>query len=328
MPRIKEYDDELLVRLIAEGKLSFRQIAERVGISKSVVCNIARGLVRRELQPKIRAAWHALPRPDRPPRPWARCKRGPRFRERGRLQPLCRKRKDYDDGLLVSLIARSALTYAEIATRVGISKQMVREVARGRRRLDLQLRIDAAARSHVAQMRRRPAWAARKQVHDIPPGPRRRVKEYDDDLLVRLIAAGELTHTQIGRRVGLSMGTVRKIASGRLRPELQDRIAELMRMCHVTARRLAVKWLKALLSKHIKHGIEGSGETARKCREFAINKFMDDQVEECTSQLDQGGPGLADLPEPLKSQVIKALGGPEDYTLAVGRPADGLPMSA
>ena len=312
MPKIKEYDDELLVRLIAEGRGNFRQIAERVGIDASVVRRIARGFLRRDLQPRIRAAWRALPRLDRPLPPWTRGKRGPRSGERGRLRPLCRKRKDYDDGLLVSLIAQGGLTYAEIARRVGISDTMVNEVARGRVRLDLQPRIDAAVRVSVCEMRRKAAREASKQIHDIPPGPRRRIKEYDDDLLVRLIAAGELTHAQIARRVGLSQDMVQRIASGRSRPGLQERIADLTRLYHVAARRLAAKWLKALLSKHIKNGIEGSGETARKCREFAINKFLDDQVEECTAGLDQDGRGLADLPEPLKTQVVKALGGPED----------------
>ncbi len=312
MPKKKEYDDELLVRLIAEGRLTFRQIAERVGLSKTMVRKIARGLSRRDLQPKIRAAWHALPCGDRPPQPWVPRQRRLRSGERCRLQPLCRKQKDYDDDLLVSLIGRSRLTYREIGRRVGISSQMVSEIARGRARPDLQLRIDAAVREHVNEARRKAARAARNQVHDIPPGPRRRAKEYDDDLLVRLLAAGELTHTQIARRVGISSNMVWRIASGRSRPELQERIAELTRLYRTAARRLAAKWLRALLSKHIKNGMQGSGETARKCREFTINKFLDDQVEECTAKLDQGPRGLADLPEPLKTEVIKALGGPED----------------
>jgi len=81
----------------------------------------------------------------------------------------------------------------------------------------------------------------------------------------------------------------------------------------VTARRLAAKWLRALLGKHIKNGMQGSGETARKCREFAINKFLDDQVENEVPPAERDfGPELRDLPEPLKTQVVKALGGPED----------------
>ncbi|MBL7133146.1 MAG: hypothetical protein ISS78_03525 [Phycisphaerae bacterium] len=222
------------------------------------------------------------------------------------------KRKEYDDDLLVSLIAQCGLTYAEIGARVGISKPMVVDIALGRARADLQPRIDAAARVYLRGMRRKAARAARKQADDSPALPRNRRKDYDDDLLVRLLAAGELTHGQIGRRVGLSENMVWRIASGRSRPELQERIADLTRLYRTAARRLAAKWLKALLSKHIKNGIEGSGETARKCREFTINKFLDDRVEECTNQLDQGPPGLEDLPEPLRSKVVKALGGPED----------------
>ena len=36
------------------------------------------------------------------------------------------------------------------------------------------------------------------------------------------------------------------------------------------ARRLGAKWSRALLGRHIQVGLAGDDETARKCREFAL----------------------------------------------------------
>ena len=219
------------------------------------------------------------------------------------------KTKDYDDDL-VELLGRGELSEYQIAERVGISSSQVGRIARGETRPDLQPRINAAMRRILKE-----AWknGGRLDTESGEPLPRRTAHAaFDRYLAVELIAAGQLTLSQIARRLGVNKTTVWGITSGRTHPELQGRIADLTRMYHLAVRRLAARWLKALLIKHIKHGIEGSGETARKCREFAINKFMDDRVEECPAGLDQDGRGLADLPEPLKTEVIRALGGPVD----------------
>ncbi len=220
------------------------------------------------------------------------------------------EKKHYDDEL-VELLGRAELSEYQIAERVGLSSSQVGRIARGETRPDLQPRINAAMRRTLKE-----AWknGGRLATESGEPLPRRTAHAaFDRYLAVELIAAGRLTLSQIARRLGVNKTTVWGITSGRTHPELQGRIAELTRMYHVAGRRLVVKWLKALLSKHIKNGIEGSGETARKCREFAINKFMDDRVENEVPPAERDfGPELRDLPEPLKTQVVKALGGPEE----------------
>ena len=121
-----------------------------------------------------------------------------------------------------------------------------------------------------------------------------RRKNYDDDLLVELIASGQMSYVGIAKRVGTSRSNVWHIATGRRRPELQPRIRQAVRANRLEARRLAAKWLKALIGKHIKDGMEGDDEKARKCREFAINKFLEESDDEqdiaSTSDEDQSRP--------------------------------------
>jgi len=220
------------------------------------------------------------------------------------------KTKEYDDQL-VELLGRGELSEYQIAERVGLSSSQVGRIARGETRPDLQPRINAAMRRTLKQAWKNGGRLATESGE--PLSGRTAHAAFDRYLAVELIASGQLTLSQIARWLGVNKTTVWGITTGRTHPELQGRIAELTRMYHLAARRLAAKWLKALLSKHIKHGMEGSGETARKCREFAINKFLDDGVENEVPPAERDfGPELRDLPEPLKSQVIEALGGPVD----------------
>ncbi len=57
----------------------------------------------------------------------------------------------------------------------------------------------------------------------------RKLKGRDADLLVELIARGELTNKQIAERVGISESQVAAIAAGRSRPDLQPRINAAVR---------------------------------------------------------------------------------------------------
>ena len=54
--RKKTYDEDLLVQLVAEGRMSYRKIAEQLGISPNTVSTIARGVFRPDLYARIRAA--------------------------------------------------------------------------------------------------------------------------------------------------------------------------------------------------------------------------------------------------------------------------------
>ena len=50
------YDEELLVNLLAQGHLSFRKIAAEVGLSLSMVSDIAHGRKRKDLHDRISGA--------------------------------------------------------------------------------------------------------------------------------------------------------------------------------------------------------------------------------------------------------------------------------
>ena len=102
-------------------------------------------------------------------------------------------------------------------------------------------------------------------------------KQYDDDLLVRLIARGDMNHRAIGQQLGLSKRMVSQIARGQRRPELQQHIQATVGEFRKRAYRLGARSMVSLVAKHIKDGLseEADSTHARKCREFAMNKFLD-----------------------------------------------------
>ena len=97
---------------------------------------------------------------------------------------------------------------------------------------------------------------------------------YDEDLLVRLIAEGQLSYRKIAEQVGVSAMTVSNVARGRRRKDLYDRICCTVEDAQRRAHRLASSYLWPLVAAHVKEAIEGTGETARKCREFLIRTFI------------------------------------------------------
>ncbi|MBC8868051.1 MAG: hypothetical protein H8E44_01470 [Planctomycetes bacterium] len=137
--------------------------------------------------------------------------------------------------------------------------------------------------------------------------------------MVELIAAGELTHGEIAERLGVNRVTVWRIIHGQSRPDLQVRVDGAVSGFSREARRLGARWLKALIGKHVKVGLEGDGETARRCREFVINLFF----EEVEPRPDGARVGfvatavfnsLVELSPELKARVVEELGGPRDDT--------------
>ena len=224
------------------------------------------------------------------------------------------KRKDYDDDVLVDLIARGDVSYSQIARRVGTTKSTVGAIACGKLRPELQARIDARTRKYLAD-RRRPGGMRGEE----PGSGRRSVrsafrrKDYDDDLLVDLIAKGELPYHEIARIVGLSPSSVAQMARGERRRSLRTRIGAAVKGMREEAHRLAARWLKGLLTRHIRNGIEGKGEFARRCRKDLIDKLFDpDLLREIESDSGGGGlptPGLTD--EDYEA-IAKLKGAPPD----------------
>jgi len=131
--------------------------------------------------------------------------------------------------------------------------------------------------------------------------------------LVAAIGAGEMTYAQIAEALGLSEAYVAEVARGQRRADLQEKIAAFSRGYLDQAYRLGAKWARGLLTKHIKEGIEGTGETARRCREYVLSRFLTG-APGLASQPPEGPqpPDLTDLSPSLKAQVLAELLGPQE----------------
>ena len=249
-----------------------------------------------------------------------------------------RKRKDYDADLLVELIARGDLNNKQIAQRVGISRTQVSDISAGRSRGDLQPRINAATRSYVREDRRRRGHQPGPQA-DHPPAPlSHRHKEYDDDRLVQLIAAGSVSHANIAAEIGIDKSMISRIARGEARPDLQPRIGALVRGRRDEFERLAAAVLKPALVKHARVAIEADGETGRKARQHIIDTFRYPPDPAKLAGRTPGPAGdlarrpklplrsMTELSPPLFDAVLKELGGPElepeDYEDYADTPED------
>ena len=97
-----------------------------------------------------------------------------------------------------------------------------------------------------------------------------KVRTYEDDVLVDRLARGKCTQAEIGEELGLSEAYVGKVARGERRPELWRRIGMVREAMVTEARALGARHARALVDRHIKEGLGGKTETARKCREFAL----------------------------------------------------------
>ncbi len=232
------------------------------------------------------------------------------------------RRKDYDDNELVRLIARGELTGDAIAKRLGMKFQFVSEVATGRKRPDLQPKIQQAMRQFISE-----AWknGGVLSTEDGQPRPRPtsgRSKQYDDNLLIELLGAGELTFRQIARRIGLTKEMVWGIATGRKRPDLQPRIREAQKYYRKQAQRIGSKWSAQLMMKQIEVGLKNNGWVGLRARQHLLDRFLGRKCEAYLGEEDNGKSddaprpllpmrSLAELSLPLRAAVLKELGGPE-----------------
>ena len=121
-----------------------------------------------------------------------------------------------------------------------------------------------------------------------------RKNRYDEDLLVRLVAEGQLSCRKIAQKVGVSAMTVSNVARGRHRRDLFERIRRTVELsgdlsavglpkaealaktqaAHRRAHRLAMNVLWPLVAPHVKEALEGTGQAAQDCREFLIRTFI------------------------------------------------------
>lgn len=137
---------------------------------------------------------------------------------------------------------------------------------------------------------------------------------YDEELVVTLLAKGELTYAQIAKRVGITESMVGKIARGESRKDLYGRICRRIRQFRRRTCRLVASWQPNVLKKHIAVGIESDGETARKCREFLLKPILEGP--EMREPDDDGGEAwhgwdiYSELSEQTKRRIVEELGGP------------------
>jgi hypothetical protein len=174
------------------------------------------------------------------------------------------RRKNYDDDQLIELLSEPDLTHGQVADQLGLSRRMLGYIVRGVYRKDLRPRIREANRERLR--RRRPGgttWEA------VPSG-----EAYDDDEMVAMLAQGEKTTGEIARHFGISRDMVWRISTGRRRPDLHQRVNRIVEEARAMVHRQAVASLEALLRRHIEVGLTGTGETARKCREFVLSLFL------------------------------------------------------
>ncbi len=221
--------------------------------------------------------------------------------------------KDYDDEL-VELLGRAELSNCQIAERVGLSDSQVGRIARGEDRPELQPRICAAMRRNL-----KAAWknGGRLATESGEPLPSQTSQvPFDRYLAVELIASGQLTLSQIARRLGVHKDTVWRITAGRSHPELQPLIREAQRHYRDQARRLGTKWSVQIVTKQIQVGLNNDGWVGLRARQDLLDRFLgpeDDSARQpAPPETRPFSSDLEKLPEALQTEVIRALGGPVD----------------
>ena len=85
---------------------------------------------------------------------------------------------------------------------------------------------------------------------------------------------------------------MRRIFSGKSRPELQPRIRQTLKDHAAHVRAAPRRALEALVSRHIGTGLRGDDELARKCREFIMKMVWSDDADDDDLARPLARPGL------------------------------------
>jgi len=231
------------------------------------------------------------------------------------------KRKQYDDTQLVNLIARKEMSNCAIARELGLSPGMVRRIANGRARQDLQPRIRSLvnmhhrlARRRIEQLKKQLAAAKAAPAAKAAKSPKRDLKRgtYNDDLLVELLAEASLSYKAVADRLGITATMVGKLARGESRPHLVERVARAFRTNVRKAKNRGAHRLLDLLNVHADHGT-GDDESARKCREFLLRFFLELPTDETdTASADPPFANFLKLSTDTRQRIAADLCGPAD----------------
>ncbi|MCE5325387.1 MAG: hypothetical protein LLG01_03130 [Planctomycetaceae bacterium] len=97
--------------------------------------------------------------------------------------------------------------------------------------------------------------------------------QYDEMKLLDLLADG-VAYEQVAQEIGISRSMVAKIAQGRTRPEIHQQLLDIREARRQAVHDLAAKKATTLMRMHIEEGLARGGETARKCREFILDRLL------------------------------------------------------
>ncbi|MCE5325192.1 MAG: hypothetical protein LLG01_02135 [Planctomycetaceae bacterium] len=96
---------------------------------------------------------------------------------------------------------------------------------------------------------------------------------YDENQLVEMLADGA-PYDKVAAAVGITVSMVGKIARGDSRRKLWQRIEDIRQARQQAVHEIAVARAADLMRAHVNEGLTGSGETARKCREFVLELLL------------------------------------------------------
>jgi len=99
-------------------------------------------------------------------------------------------------------------------------------------------------------------------------------KAYDDRALAFALAFQTKPTKEIAQDFGLSARYISLISAGRSRPDLQPLIQAIRQGLAEGLEEWTRQHVWTLLAGHIRVGLTGKGEPARKCREYLLDRFL------------------------------------------------------